>query len=116
MTAARPAPRAIARWVVGDWLNGSMSGDYAGLEARIATAIEADRAGAPWRCFHCGFATTDDTAARAHFGDSDAEPAACRGRWMDFHAVRAENAELRARIAPPAHADQPATESEGVAR
>ena len=47
---------------------------------RIAlSAIDAARAEAEstWRCFHCGFCTTDYEQAEAHFGDRDEEMALC---------------------------------------
>ena len=32
---------------------------------------------ATWKCFHCGFETTDKAAAEAHFGDGEGESALC---------------------------------------
>jgi hypothetical protein len=30
-----------------------------------------------WRCFHCGFKTSDEKEAQAHFGDDSDDPALC---------------------------------------
>lgn len=30
-----------------------------------------------WRCFHCGFETSDYSEAESHFGDGDGDPALC---------------------------------------
>ena len=30
-----------------------------------------------WRCFHCGFETSDEKEARAHFGDDSDDQALC---------------------------------------
>lgn len=30
-----------------------------------------------WRCFHCGFETSDKNEARSHFGDDSGDPALC---------------------------------------
>lgn len=32
---------------------------------------------ASWRCFHCGFETSDHEEARSHFSDGDGDPALC---------------------------------------
>jgi hypothetical protein len=39
----------------------------------------------PWRCFHCGFETTDRIEAQGHFGDRDDEVPLCIS-WHDLDA------------------------------
>lgn len=59
--------------------------DY--LRIRLAT-VEAEQNAAraevesTWRCFRCGFCTTDYKQAEAHFGDRDEEMALCQW-WKD---------------------------------
>jgi hypothetical protein len=62
-----------------------------------APAESVSEATPVWRCFHCGFETSDRTAAEAHFGSSaydawDSGPAALCGWWHsvgDEHGAKA---------------------------
>lgn len=48
------------------------------------------RAAESWRCFHCGFSTSDVREAEAHFGDRDDEEPLCKtiARWGDDETAR----------------------------
>ena len=84
------------------------------LKDQLAEArAERDAARATWICFHCGFQSSDQAEAAAHFGDRDEEMPLCRW-WRDtpdaervqelqstireLDAERAENATLRSKI------------------
>lgn len=66
-----------------------------------------------WRCFHCGFETSDEREAAAHFGDRDEVEALCQtwqtlnadGRAQEYQSIQREltaerddNRRLRGRV------------------
>lgn len=86
----------------------------ADTEARMAQFVrERDEARAAWRCFHCGFETTDRAEAAGHFGDRDDEHAICvtwnslnadgklaewQATWGQLLELQGENSRLRHKI------------------
>lgn len=60
--------------------------DVSRLLTQLATQAQAlKEAQATWRCFHCGFETSDRGKAEAHFADDSGGMALCQawGSWTD---------------------------------